>query len=116
MELFKERIDKVKQLVGDNKIEEAFIEYKTLVLLVNRLDIDNLEISKKVKILGDEIILKILKKKLNEDIKIKEKYDFDKMIEVRRFYDTLKEHNEICNMIQNEDYNGALRKFRNVKP
>lgn len=115
MELFKERIDKVKQLVRNDRIEEAFIEYRTLVLLVNRLNIDNFEISKTVKLLGDEIILKILKKRLNEDIKIKEEYDFDKMIEVSRFYNGLKEHDEICNMIQNEDYEGALRRFRNVK-
>lgn len=108
--MFEERIEKVKQLMERNKFEEAFSEYKALVLMVKRLDIDNFQISKKVKFLGDELILKILKKKLKDPIRIRDK-NLGGM-GVSKFYDGLRMHSEICNLIENEDYEGALRKFR----
>ena len=108
--MFEERIEKIKQLMEKNKIEEAFIEYKSLVLIVKRLDTEDFEVSKKVKFLGDELILKILKKKLKEPIRIRDKDFVD--IETSKFYDGLRMHSEVCNLIENEDYVGALKKFR----
>ncbi len=112
MNLFQERIDKIEQFIEKDKLQEAFDEYRTLFLFVSKLNSDDkIETYRKTKLLGDKIILKMLKLKLNKSVKIAENQDIKKQIEITKFYDKLKEYQEICDLIQKENYLGALGKF-----
>lgn len=113
MNIFQERIDKVETFIEKDKLQEAFDEYKILLLLVRKLDSDDrTKIYRKTQLLGDKMILKILKLKLNKPIKSVEKnQDIIKQIEIKKFYDKLGEYQEICDLIQKENYLGALGKF-----
>lgn len=113
MSIFQERIDKIETSIEKDKLQEAFDEYKVLLLLVKKLDSDDRnEIYRKTKLLGDKMILRILKLKLNKPIKsVEKKQDIAKQIEISKFYDKLGEYREICDLIQKENYLGALGKF-----
>ena len=112
MNLFQERIDRIEQLVKNDKMQEALDEYRTLFLFVNKLDSDDKpEVYRKTELLGDKIIIKMLKLKLNRPVKIVEKDDIKKQIEIKKFYDKLGKYQEICDLIQKENYLGALGKF-----
>jgi len=112
MELFEERIDTINYLLNQNKISEAFDEYRTLVLMVNRLYIDRFDILKKTKHLGDHIFLKILKEKIKDPIRIKEAIDLRSKIEEGKFNEILKQHHQICELINQENFLDALKKFK----
>ena len=113
MKIFQERIDKIEVFIEKDRLQEAFDEYKVLLLLVKKLESDDrTEIYRKTKFLGDRVILKMLKLKLNKPIKSVEKnHDIKEQIEISNFYDKLEEYQEICDLIQKENYLGALGKF-----
>lgn len=112
MNLFQERISRIEDLIKNDKVEEAFDEYRTLFLFVNKLNSDDrFETYRKTKLLGDRIIVKMLKLKLNKPVKIVENEDIKKQIEIKKFYDKLGKYQEICDLIQKENYSGALGKF-----
>ena len=112
MNLFQERIDRIEHLIENDKVQEAFDDYRILFLFVNKLNSDDkLKVYRKTELLGDKIIVKMLKLKLNKPIKIVENDDIKKQIEIKKFYDKLGKYQEICDLIQKENYLGALGKF-----
>jgi|SRR3989344_6564903 len=117
MQLFEERIDTINYLLDSGKVEEAFTEYKSLVLMINRLNIEGkLDMLKKTKTLGDKILLKIFKRRINENLNLRGVTEFRNEIEHGKFHKDLKKYQEVCELIDKEDYTKALKIFEDVRP
>lgn len=108
-----ERLKLVRKRLKDGKIEDASNEYKTLARLFNRLHgYDDNEIEsffKEMKLLGDEILIELMKKRISDEEKV-DLEDFKDILSRKIKANTGFE--DVARLIDVGLYEEALKKYK----
>jgi hypothetical protein len=108
-----ERLGLVKKGLKAGRIEDASNEYKTLARLFNRLHgYDNNEVDsffKEMKLLGDEILIELMKKRINNEEKV-DLEDFKDILNRKTKASTGFE--DVARLIDVGLYEEALKKYK----